>query len=113
MLGNRRAVFLLVQLRHRSISGAVLEVQAFFQSQILSDGLCADIRHFFGKQLLQRRFRIGYTRAARLMDALEDAGIIGPPTGTSTAREGFGEGGAAATADEAEEPDAPDENEPS
>ena len=63
--------------------------------------------------LLQRRFRIGYTRAARLMDALEDAGIIGPPTGTSKAREVFGEGGAAATADEAEEPDAPDENEPS
>ena len=46
--------------------------------------------------MLQRRFRIGYTRAARLMDALEDAGIIGPPTGTSKAREVFGEGGAAA-----------------
>jgi len=37
--------------------------------------------------LLQRRFRIGYTRAARLMDVLEDQGIIGPPTGTSKARE--------------------------
>ena len=41
--------------------------------------------------LLQRRFRIGYTRAARLMDALEDQGIIGPPTGTSKAREVYGE----------------------
>lgn len=41
--------------------------------------------------LLQRRFRIGYTRAARLMDALEEAGIIGPPTGTSKAREVYGE----------------------
>ena len=37
--------------------------------------------------LLQRRFRIGYTRAARLIDAMEDLGIIGPPTGTSKARE--------------------------
>lgn len=37
--------------------------------------------------LLQRRFRIGYTRAARLIDAMEEAGIIGPPTGTSKARE--------------------------
>jgi S-DNA-T family DNA segregation ATPase FtsK/SpoIIIE len=37
--------------------------------------------------LLQRRFRIGYTRAARLMDHMEDKGIIGPPTGTSKARE--------------------------
>ena len=37
--------------------------------------------------LLQRRFRIGYTRAARLIDAMEERGIIGPPTGTSKARE--------------------------
>jgi S-DNA-T family DNA segregation ATPase FtsK/SpoIIIE len=43
--------------------------------------------------LLQRRFRIGYTRAARLMDALEDQGIIGPPTGTSKAREVYSEDG--------------------
>ena len=45
--------------------------------------------------LLQRRFRIGYTRAARLMDALEDQGIIGPPTGTSKARAVYGEDGQA------------------
>ena len=31
---------------------------------------------------LQRRLRIGYTRAARLMDLLEDQGIIGPPQGS-------------------------------
>ncbi|MEJ2747163.1 MAG: DNA translocase FtsK [Anaerolineae bacterium] len=37
--------------------------------------------------LLQRRFRIGYTRAARMIDAMEEQGIIGPPTGTSKARE--------------------------
>ncbi len=29
--------------------------------------------------LLQRRLRIGYTRAARLVDAMEDEGIVGPP----------------------------------
>jgi S-DNA-T family DNA segregation ATPase FtsK/SpoIIIE len=28
--------------------------------------------------LLQRRLRIGYPRAARLMDELEDKGIVGP-----------------------------------
>ncbi|MCH7984558.1 MAG: hypothetical protein IIC28_11385 [Chloroflexi bacterium] len=27
--------------------------------------------------LLQRRLRIGYPRAARLMDELEDAGVVG------------------------------------
>lgn len=31
---------------------------------------------------LQRRLRIGYTRAARLMDILEERGIIGPPRGS-------------------------------
>lgn len=37
--------------------------------------------------LLQRRLRIGYTRAARLVDILEARGIIGAPTGTSKPRE--------------------------
>jgi S-DNA-T family DNA segregation ATPase FtsK/SpoIIIE len=36
---------------------------------------------------LQRNFRIGYTRAARLMDQLEERGIIGPPTQGSQPRE--------------------------
>ena len=39
--------------------------------------------------MLQRRFRIGYTRSARIIDAMEDAGIIGPPTGTSKATGGY------------------------
>jgi S-DNA-T family DNA segregation ATPase FtsK/SpoIIIE len=37
--------------------------------------------------LLQRRLRIGYTRAARLIDQLEDAGIVGPAKSGSKARE--------------------------
>ncbi len=37
--------------------------------------------------LLQRRLRIGYTRAARLIDQLEEAGIVGPAQGGSHARE--------------------------
>lgn len=32
--------------------------------------------------MLQRRFRIGYTRAARLIDAMEEEGIIGPYVGS-------------------------------
>lgn len=31
---------------------------------------------------LQRRLRIGYTRAARLMDILEEKGVVGPPNGS-------------------------------
>ncbi len=37
--------------------------------------------------MLQRGLRIGYTRSARLIDAMEDAGIIGPAAGGSNARE--------------------------
>jgi S-DNA-T family DNA segregation ATPase FtsK/SpoIIIE len=37
--------------------------------------------------LLQRRLRIGYTRAARLIDLMEEKGIVGPAAGGSHARE--------------------------
>jgi S-DNA-T family DNA segregation ATPase FtsK/SpoIIIE len=36
--------------------------------------------------LLQRRLRIGYSRAARLLDAMEEMGIIGPPEGATRGR---------------------------
>ena len=32
--------------------------------------------------LLQRKFRLGYNRAARIVDILEERGIIGPPNGS-------------------------------
>jgi len=31
---------------------------------------------------LQRKLRIGYSRAARLIDILEERGVIGPPDGS-------------------------------
>ncbi|MFI5268813.1 MAG: DNA translocase FtsK, partial [Chloroflexota bacterium] len=37
--------------------------------------------------LLQRKLRIGYNRAARLMDLLEEQGLVGPPEGNSRTRE--------------------------
>ena len=37
--------------------------------------------------LLQRRLRIGYARASRIIDALEEQGIIGPDQGGSRGRE--------------------------
>jgi S-DNA-T family DNA segregation ATPase FtsK/SpoIIIE len=64
--------------------------------------------------LLQRRLRIGYTRAARLIDVLEEKGIIGPAESGAKPREviSFGEGtaapggdGAAAQAEPAEPAD--------
>jgi S-DNA-T family DNA segregation ATPase FtsK/SpoIIIE len=37
--------------------------------------------------LLQRRLRIGYTRSARIVDLLEEKGVIGPPQSGGQARE--------------------------
>jgi len=47
------------------------------------------VRHYdrASASLLQRRLRIGYPRAARLMDELEDMGIVGPSQGGGKDRE--------------------------
>ncbi len=37
--------------------------------------------------MLQRRMRIGYTRAARIIDSLEEKGIIGPAQGSTAIRQ--------------------------
>jgi S-DNA-T family DNA segregation ATPase FtsK/SpoIIIE len=36
--------------------------------------------------MLQRRMRIGYTRAARIVDMMEDKGIVSPPEGATQVR---------------------------
>jgi S-DNA-T family DNA segregation ATPase FtsK/SpoIIIE len=41
------------------------------------------IQHQLGStSLLQRKLRIGYGRAARIIDQLHEAGILGPPDGS-------------------------------
>jgi S-DNA-T family DNA segregation ATPase FtsK/SpoIIIE len=37
--------------------------------------------------LLQRRLRVGYPRAARLLDELEERGIVGPAVGAGKDRD--------------------------
>jgi len=50
--------------------------------------------------LLQRRLRVGYPRAARLIDELEDMGIVGPGVGSGKDREVLIEGAADPDIDE-------------
>ena len=45
--------------------------------------------------MLQRRMRIGYTRAARLMDVMEERGIVGAPEGNTQVRQVLNYGPAA------------------
>ena len=53
-----------------------------------SDPIYNDVKSFViqsqkaSTSLIQRRFSIGYSRAARLMDVLEENGIIGPARGS-------------------------------
>ncbi|MCX6741496.1 MAG: hypothetical protein NTY61_03815, partial [Candidatus Parcubacteria bacterium] len=50
---------------------------------------------------LQRRLRIGYSRAARLIDMLEEQGIVGPADGAKP-REVYGDANARKTVADAE-----------
>jgi DNA segregation ATPase FtsK/SpoIIIE-like protein len=51
--------------------------------------------------MLQRRLRIGYTRAARMVEAMEEKGIVGPPESGTGTRQVLDYGPAAPPADEA------------
>ena len=57
------------------------------RDELFNEALKLVVRHQQGSvSLLQRRLKIGYARAARLIDQLEDAGHVGPFDG-SKARE--------------------------
>ncbi len=57
------------------------------QDELFNEALKLVVRHQQGSvSLLQRRLKIGYARAGRIMDQLEDAGYVGPFDG-SKARE--------------------------
>jgi S-DNA-T family DNA segregation ATPase FtsK/SpoIIIE len=51
---------------------------------LLADAARLVVRAGYGSvSLLQRKMRIGYVRAARLVDQLEERGIVGPAQGSS------------------------------
>ncbi len=58
-------------------------VKAFERDQLFEDAKAVVIRYQQGSiSLLQRKLGIGYARAARLIDQLEEAGVVGPGQGS-------------------------------
>jgi S-DNA-T family DNA segregation ATPase FtsK/SpoIIIE len=70
-----------------SFEEAVNPIDTFSDESELEDNLFEDARELViqsqkaSASFLQRRLKVGYARAARLLDMLEDAGVIGPGEG--------------------------------
>jgi S-DNA-T family DNA segregation ATPase FtsK/SpoIIIE len=79
-----------------------------FDDEEMDDDLYEDARHAVEEagrastSYLQRKLKIGYSRAARLMDVLEAKGVIGPADG-SKPREVLSRGGSGASESESED----------
>jgi len=83
------------------------EAQAARQDELLPKAIALVQQHQRASiSMLQRRLRIGYSRAARLVDLLEKQGIIGPEQGGSRPREIL-QPGEPAAGDWAEDDDLP------
>lgn len=82
--------FIKSQVEHEEIKQDFLEniEQAQNESQAMDDPLMKEVLAYIvetkkvSASLLQRRFRIGYNRAARIVDDLEASGLIGPSEGS-------------------------------
>jgi S-DNA-T family DNA segregation ATPase FtsK/SpoIIIE len=77
-------------------AGVPLKQMSFWEdqtSQESSDPLYPEAVELVRKQgrasisMLQRRLRVGYTRAARMIETMEEKGIVGPPEPSTGTRE--------------------------
>ena len=71
----------------RETAGTDFTIDEGSSDELFQEAIKLVITHQQGSiSLLQRRLKVGYARAARLIDQMEQAGIVGPFTG-SKARE--------------------------
>lgn len=71
------------QYQEEMIPEEETEVQDEVEDELFNDAVQMIVEmQSASVSMLQRRFRIGYTRAARLIDAMEDRGIVGPYEGS-------------------------------
>jgi len=73
----------VVRAQEEQAGDAALDAAAEDRDQLFRQAAEVCIQHQQGStSLLQRRLRIGYGRAARIIDQLHNAGILGPPDGS-------------------------------
>ncbi len=75
---------ILARIERSDTNGSGSKDQASMGDELLMDSIELVIDS--GKasvSMLQRRFRIGYNRAARIVDMMEDMGVVGPQDGSS------------------------------
>jgi S-DNA-T family DNA segregation ATPase FtsK/SpoIIIE len=78
-----------------ALSTQAAQVQAAQEDDLLPRAIAIVQEHKRAStSMLQRQLRIGYSRAARLIDTMEQRGIIGPELGGSRTREVLQEGAA-------------------
>ena len=78
---------ILPSVRESQVSDFSAEGISTDQDDLLNDAISLVVTHQQGSiSLLQRRLKVGYSRAARLIDEMEKTGVVGPFTG-SKARE--------------------------
>ena len=78
---------MLPTVRDKQFSELNGDVEDGGSDELFNEAVTLVITHQQGSiSLLQRRLKVGYSRAARLIDQMEQAGVVGPFTG-SKARE--------------------------
>ena len=81
--GEERDILEVVREKDQEAAGNVAEEVLEEWDELFRQAAEVCIQHEQGStSLLQRRLRIGYGRAARIVDQLEHAGILGPPDGS-------------------------------
>ena len=82
-----KAEELILESPQETLGAGGLVDSSFGNDSLFNEAVKIVVTHQQGSiSLIQRRLKIGYSRAARLIDEMEQAGIVGPFTG-SKARE--------------------------
>ena len=82
-----KAEELILESPQETLGAGGLVDSSFGNDSLFNEAVKIVVTHQQGSiSLLQRRLKVGYSRAARLIDEMEQAGIVGPFTG-SKARE--------------------------